>query len=810
MATAQVSQGMPKPSFAKVAASVTKDNTPSSSVAKNVVKTSTTAVIADGSSNFENKRFAAAKSNGVAAVASSLKDLSLASNVPSLVVDGRGSIPEPQRTNLGKENGSDGSPKCDSSSELGTKPPSLDGKSITSGTTFALDEKESLRPDDSASVQAAADDDDAFSVRGSLVAGSRMSSDVAMRNRITQPGELGERRVAQTGMVVSPHGILTPPSASSERGPSLGTAATPLSAGGSSDALNVIYRHTPDEKLLDALASPRDRYFLLKLEKDVIDFVQDSKEPYMDQAPSNSFCRMLTHKLADYYHMTHSYEHHIGSVRIFRTPFCRVPPSLATMVPQPLASTSSTPPPAVLPRKIMRRGQDGDGPTSANASKPASESGSEAKDKLAASQKLSREEREEMYKLARERIFGSSEDSIPENEAEIDMSRTSSVSASNRANTTKRGKSGRQRRDDSDSFDSRNQYTPFWGPQQQTWVPQSQGQYIPSMPGQFSAPQQASYAAQVAPSYAQQAPGYGNVPVMAPTQPGYPNYSVPSVSSTTYKQGQHQTIELTFLKQYPLPHHLPQPPQQRYLSNGSPMTTYGTPVTTAAAPQVWTQPGYNQPGYSPAPPPPPPPRAPTSASASASSQTQAGIPYAFGQLPVNINPHDPKSQHPIPGSYNRNHGFNPKTQSFVPGGNGMPAVPPPQPPFTAPGSHHGSPQIGTPPHLAYGAYPPTQAYGGGYGMARQGSSNSMPGYHAVQHIPSPHMHQPQLPVMPAMPNMQAVPHPLPAQQHLPQIPPGHIPGRPPVPTSQGSHQIFTHLPAYGNPASLPQKPATGI
>lgn len=108
----------------------------------------------------------------------------------------------------------------------------------------------------------------------------------------------------------------------------------------------------------------------------------------MDLPPSNSFCRMLTHKLADYYHMTHSFEPHIGSVRIFRTPFCRVPVSLASMVPQPAPSTSSTPPPAVLPRKIMRRGQDGDSAAaSASPSKPASEAGSDAKDKQPANQK---------------------------------------------------------------------------------------------------------------------------------------------------------------------------------------------------------------------------------------------------------------------------------------------------------------------------------------------------------------------------------------------------------------------------------------
>lgn len=155
----------------------------------------------------------------------------------------------------------------------------------------------------------------------------------------------------------------------------------------------------------------------------------------MDLPPSNSFCRMLTHKLADYYHMTHSFEPHIGSVRIFRTPFCRVPPSLAAMTPQATASADGASPPAVLPKKIMRRGRDSEGGlVSAGASKPTSESGSdnkEGKEKQSLAKekwviphagcrccptnsgfRLSREEREELYKLARERIFGNSEDSL--------------------------------------------------------------------------------------------------------------------------------------------------------------------------------------------------------------------------------------------------------------------------------------------------------------------------------------------------------------------------------------------------------------
>lgn len=101
----------------------------------------------------------------------------------------------------------------------------------------------------------------------------------------------------------------------------------------------------------------------------------------MDLPPCNSFCRMLTHKLADYYHMTHSFEN--GAVRIFRTPFCRVPPSLATIVGANV-SANNTPPPAVLPKKIMRRGEDGEmALVSAGPSKPTSEDGSDPKNALA-------------------------------------------------------------------------------------------------------------------------------------------------------------------------------------------------------------------------------------------------------------------------------------------------------------------------------------------------------------------------------------------------------------------------------------------
>ena len=57
-----------------------------------------------------------------------------------------------------------------------------------------------------------------------------------------------------------------------------------------------------------------------------------------------------------------------------------------------------------------------------------------------------------------------------ETEEGTEMSRSSSVSNKDKSSQGKRGKP-KQRRDDSDSFDSRSQYTPWFPPQQTpTWV----------------------------------------------------------------------------------------------------------------------------------------------------------------------------------------------------------------------------------------------------------------------------------------------------------------------------------------------------
>ena len=215
---------------------------------------------------------------GNADLVDAVKSLSINDPMPSLVVNGSGTADTSIKPDLAEGFSEDPFQRADSGSELDTKPPSLDGKSITSGTTFALDEKESLRPDDSASVKAA-EDDDTFSGRGSIVAGSRIGSEAAARGYRSQYYEASDRRGMQpTTQERQSQGVNTPPSGSSEQQTADDSKPKPLvGATGAPDAFNLFYRQTPDEKLLEALESPKDRIFLLRLEQDVIEFVKDSK-----------------------------------------------------------------------------------------------------------------------------------------------------------------------------------------------------------------------------------------------------------------------------------------------------------------------------------------------------------------------------------------------------------------------------------------------------------------------------------------------------------------------------------------------------
>lgn len=163
-----------------------------------------------------------------------------------------------------------------SSSDGSGKPPSIDGKSVASATTFALDEKESLRPDDSASLRAV-EEEDVTSPPESVIADSRHGSDngaarafrdqlheIAVMNPQSHRGVPAGRFPAQPN---GPHTLYDPSQ------PINGVRPTSQPLVNGPPNMSAI----PDEKLIEALQSPRDRLFVVKIEQDFIDFIKDSR-----------------------------------------------------------------------------------------------------------------------------------------------------------------------------------------------------------------------------------------------------------------------------------------------------------------------------------------------------------------------------------------------------------------------------------------------------------------------------------------------------------------------------------------------------
>ncbi|CRG85222.1 hypothetical protein PISL3812_02335 [Talaromyces islandicus] len=561
-------------------------------------------------------------------------------------------------------------------SNSSTKPTSFDSKSMASVTTFAMDEKDSLRPDDSASVQAA---DEEESLSGA--ANSRTGSEAGARG-FRDPFRDGNgqkiRGLIPTVMQRFPDGDIRAASTIPPDSVSNNFVVTNQAEFQPGATLNG-YPLEPDEKLLEAMSSPKDRLLLLQLEEKIRDFIQDSKEQSLELPPSNAFGRLLAHKLGDYYHLTHFVDNNATSVRLHRTPFCRLPTPLSSLRPVSSTHTPSSNAPAM---KIMRRNdQSGDRPSvggstaasSSAPSKPASEiegDGTNDDDPTGSSvgatpakdrSTMTREEREAKYQEARERIFRDFPESkageSPNGDISADMSRSSSASG--------RKKNFRQRTPHDDSFEARSQFNAYY-----PGVPYSSGtapvalpnatafNQHPYMVGPGASPPNMNYPQN---SHASSVyPNMNNVPQYpmnmshmgqtsswqapaAPQQSPYSGYAV--LNQPTPMMGHAQTRSPPSMNGYGH-QNFTQPSQhgsstwtgQSYQNNYSPSTQRN-------APMQW--PGYPS----------------TSMNANTGS-------YPYGQ-PSNQHYSSPGQNmisHPVPGSYNRPT-FNPQTRSFVPGGN---------------------------------------------------------------------------------------------------------------------------------------------
>jgi hypothetical protein len=172
-------------------------------------------------------------------------------------------------------------------SSSSTKPAtsSSDTKSMASENTFAMDEKESLRPDDSASVQAV-DEDEPFFVPPTP---ARPDPQIPPYG-----GNSGLRRLLPDGAVAVGHATRRFPMTIMSNPPRFGdimpnvppeflpteTADPPFPANEpGADSLQQYPAGSipPDEKLLEAMGTPKDRLLLLQLEEKFLAFIAQSK-----------------------------------------------------------------------------------------------------------------------------------------------------------------------------------------------------------------------------------------------------------------------------------------------------------------------------------------------------------------------------------------------------------------------------------------------------------------------------------------------------------------------------------------------------
>lgn len=578
-----------------------------------------------------------------------------------------------------------------SSSGSSAKMVSFDKQSIASGATFGMDEEESLRPDDSASIRVIEEEDGC----GTGATGSRVGSDTDARAFSEQLHKIAGMQPKRG--ILQPNKVRIPGIVFGEMTMDPNPQDALMISDQATPAISPPDVSIPDDKLLEALASQRDRVYVLKIEQDFIDFLKNEKDTQLVLPETNAFYRLLAHKLADYYRLDHEVTtSSTGSaVVITKSAYFRLsvmpPPCVALSLPTsppPLSglsqpsTTANTPPPTMPARKIMRRGGEGKGmfaeSTALNSkgySNATSEAGGDgnsdgtgtpggSKNKTA----LTREEREKQYAEARLRIFGNNDpDAADANKDVGEVSRSRSASGKQK----NKNKSKRQSSDSDDDFKPRSQYPGYYPPQQPQPYPAAGTQYD----GPVFFPQ---YGAMVGspPGYAMQqqntSPPLMYGPGFSPIdQSGQFAYSQPQQYQGSSPNGMPMPgFGQPTTGSYDMSAHFQQGMQSFQNSmQGAKVSSPGyTPPYQLQPQQAW-QPSpqydggyqYPQQGF--------PPTFTPQRPMSTQSQPSTQLPYQHGQDPSqgfqNGNK-TPRTQHPAPGSYMRPQ-FNPQTQAFIPG-----------------------------------------------------------------------------------------------------------------------------------------------
>ncbi|KAB8229324.1 putative R3H domain protein [Aspergillus alliaceus] len=558
-------------------------------------------------------------------------------------------------------------------SNSSTKPTSFDSKSMASVTTFAMDEKDSLRPDDSASVQAI-DEEESLSGIASGAPNSLTGSESGARG--FRDIQRARAVLHSTGPIFTdgsqrPNGAIMPDSMSNN------FVITNQEAFRSGQPISMHpFPLEPDEKLIEAMKSPKDRLLILQLEEKVRHFIQHSKEQSLELPPSNAFGRLLAHKLGDYYHLTHFVDNNVTSVRLHRTPFTRLPTPLSTIH----SATNNTPPPPAMPAmKIMRR-TDSERPSTegsaAASSTFASKSGSEAGDSANDGERggssagatpakdrltLTREEREAKYQEARERIFRD----FPEAKSSESTNGDQGTDMSRSSSTNGRKKAQRQKTPHDDSFEVRSQFNVYYPGMHYSQGP---GSYTAAM-NDSSLPSQ---PCMVGPGVNPPGMGYtqnGQNGAMYPSHVNLgsmPHYSMP-VSPQMTPSGPWQNAMAPQQSPYSGYVSINQSPAMTSTKSSPALNSYPVPnaVPFQHTPPGWSSPsfhgGYQQSAHRNQPPMP---------WSNYPSQPVNPTSYPYAQYPGQPMSTGNVAVHPLAGNFNRSP-FNPQTRSFVPGGTSL-------------------------------------------------------------------------------------------------------------------------------------------
>lgn len=162
-----------------------------------------------------------------------------------------------------------------------------------------------------------------------------------------------------------------------------------------------------DPFIVDVLKKQQERIFLLKLEKELEAFISNPQLYRLDLPQMNSYQRLLVHKVAPYFKLSHFYEPMRKSVTLCKNPKTAIPEtSFAQLVePETKEQPDSAPKFKIMRRRSQDKSSNGNGPRGRHSPMSSSSSGTATSKDGVDRKNMTYEERKAAYEEARARIF---------------------------------------------------------------------------------------------------------------------------------------------------------------------------------------------------------------------------------------------------------------------------------------------------------------------------------------------------------------------------------------------------------------------